>query len=102
MPKTRPLYTAPLAALGVFELSTAITAWVGSGIVPAQAEIVPSSVSKIKEAGMLVPGTRNPVVSLVGGFHTRPVGAAGVWLGGLFGSTCLHALLGMTLPGRGI
>jgi hypothetical protein len=70
---TRPLQTAPLA-----ELSKATTARVGSRIVPAQAEIVPSSVSKIEAAGMFVPGTRNPVVGLVVGFQTMPVGAAGV------------------------
>src|ERR1700730_18051418 len=73
---TRALYTAPLA-----ELSKAMTAWLGSEIVPAQAEIVPSSVSKIKEAAMFVPGTRNPVGAVVG-FQTRPVGAAGVGGGG--------------------
>src|SRR5438270_6412156 len=97
-PVTRPLYTAPLP-----ELSTAMTARLGSGIVPAQAERVPSSVSKIKEAGMLVPGTRKPVVGLVVGFHTMPVGAAGVggrgfvWL-----EAGWHAVVGTELSGNGI
>src|SRR6476659_3639454 len=45
---------------------------------PVQAEMVPSSVSKMNEAtlGGSWFGTRNPVVVLVVGFHTRPVGAA--------------------------
>ena len=49
---------------------------------PAHAEIVPSSVAKMNAAAILVPGTRK----LLEGFQTIPVGAAGVALGGLFGS----------------
>ena len=41
-------------------------------------------VNKMKAAGILVPGTTNAPE----GFHTMPVGAAGVGFGGLFGSTC--------------
>src|SRR5438045_9750111 len=98
MPGARALYTAPLP-----ELSTAMTARVGSGMAPAQAESVPSSVSKMKEAGMFVPGTRKPVVGLVVGFHTTPVGAAGVGGGGFFWAEAgWHAVLGTELSGRGI
>jgi len=50
---------------------------------PAQAETVPSSVAKMNTAEFAVPGTRN----FEEGFHTMPVGAAGVIAGGLFGST---------------
>src|SRR6185503_4033964 len=59
----RPLYTAPLA-----ELSTAIT--MGA---PRNPEIVPSSLAKMKRAG-LVPA---PLVTtkLVPPLNTRPVGA---------------------------
>src|SRR5262249_8482295 len=42
----------------------------------------PSSVTKIKEAGRLVPGTRKAVAGLVVGFQMMPVGAAGVGVGG--------------------
>jgi hypothetical protein len=38
---------------------------------PVQAEIVPSSVAKMKDAANFVPGTRNAEE----GFHTMPVGA---------------------------
>jgi len=69
-----------------------------SGNVPAQAEIVPFSVAQMKVAVMLVPGTRNVAL----GFHTIPVGAAGVGPGGLFGLTGLQAVLGTLLPGSGI
>src|SRR5262249_28869090 len=77
--KTRPLYTAPLP-----ELSTASTAWSAGLRPPAQAESVPSSVSNIKLAAVVVPGTRKPA-GLVVGFQTRPVGAAGVGAAGLVG-----------------
>ena len=77
---------------------TASTAWLVSGIVDAQAEIVPSSVAQMKVAGMVMPGTRNVAV----GFHTIPVGAAGVGLGGWLGSTGLQAVVGTLLPGSGI
>jgi hypothetical protein len=43
----------------------------------AQAEIVPSSVAKMKEAGRFVPGTRNAVAGLVVGFQITPVGLRG-------------------------
>src|SRR5215469_1990546 len=98
MPVARPLYTAPLP-----ELSTATTARLGSGMVPAQAESEPSSVSKMKLAGIFVPGTRNPVVGLVVGFQTMPVGAAGVGGGGSgWVEAGLHAVLGTVLSGKGI
>src|SRR5215469_9576584 len=77
-PKTRPLYTAPFLALGTVALLTAMTAWLAGLSPPVQADIVPSSVSKMKDAafGGLVPGTRKPVVVLVVGFHAKPVGEA--------------------------
>jgi hypothetical protein len=59
-------------------LSNAMTAWLFGVALFAQAEIAPSSVAKMNEAGVLVPGTRNVVV----GFQTIPVGAAGVGGGG--------------------
>src|SRR5215831_14933775 len=97
-PVARPLYTAPLP-----ELSTAMNARLVSDCVPAQAESVPSSVSKMKLAGMFVPGTRNPVVGLVVGFQTMPVGAAGVGGGGwAWVDAGLQAVLGTELSGRGI
>src|SRR5690349_9902614 len=72
-------------------------------MVPAQAESAPSSVSNMKLAGIFVPGTRNPVVGLVVGFQTMPVGAAGVGNGGLVCVDAgLHAVLGTVLSGRGI
>ena len=67
-----------------------------------QAEIVPFSVTKIKDAGRLVPGTRNAVAGLVVGFLMMPVGAAGVGVGGAFGLTGLQSVAGTTLPGSGI
>ena len=76
----------------------ASTAWLLSGNVAAQAEIVPSSVAQMNVAGMSVPGTKNVDV----GFHTMPVGAAGVGVGGRLGSTGLQAVLGTLLPGSGI
>src|ERR1700730_11382574 len=86
-----------------------MTALVGSGVRPtAQAEIVPSSVSKMKMAGMplgfiveTVPGTTNAA----DGFQMMPVGAAGVGVGGGAGGglTVWQSVLGTpTLPGRGI
>jgi hypothetical protein len=48
-------------------------------------------------AGRVVRGTRNVAV----GFHTRPVGAAGVGFGGLLGSACLQAVAGTLPPGSG-
>src|SRR5215471_15002383 len=90
----RPLYTAPLS-----ELSTAMTARLLSGILSAQADRDPSSVSKMKVAGISVPGTRNDVV----GFHTRPVGAAGVGGGGfVWVEAGWQAVLGTELSGKGI
>src|SRR5271155_2561407 len=91
-PVTRPLYTAPFAAFGTFELVTARTALSGGrgGLLfcspPVQADIVPSSVAQMNDAarGGLVPGTRNAVATFVVGFHTMPVGAAFVG-GGLGG-----------------
>src|SRR6516162_15468 len=79
-------------ALGFNELLTARTALsAGRGGLlfcspPVQAEIVPSSVAQMNVAATdgFVPGTRNPVVRLVVGFHTMPVGAAFVG-GGLGG-----------------
>src|SRR5476651_493601 len=64
VPNASPLYTAPDV-----ELSTAITAAVGLTL-KFQAEIVPSSVSKMKAAANVEPGTRNPDV----GFQIMPVG----------------------------
>src|SRR5262249_30267239 len=69
----------------------------------AQAESEPSSVSNMKLAGVFVPGTRNPVVGLVVGFQTMPVGAAGVGGGGsVWVEAGWHAVLGTVLSGRGI
>src|SRR5215469_13833919 len=93
VPKTRPLYTAPFAESS---LSTAITACVKPAL---QAETVPSSVSKMNIAGVVVCGTRKVGVGL--GFHTTPVGAAGVGFGGCFGSTGLQAVE-VSPFGRGI
>src|SRR5580704_7574784 len=73
-PTARPLYTAPSLALGVTELSTARTALSAGVRPPVQADIVPSSLPKMNEATLPVRGTRNPVVVLVVGFHTRPLG----------------------------
>src|SRR6516165_12528160 len=69
--------------LGFRALLTARTAVVRP---PVQAEIVPSSVAQMNEATLPVRGTRNPVLVLVVGFHTMPVGAAfvGGGLGGQF------------------
>jgi hypothetical protein len=81
------------------ELSTAITA-LFAGVSPlVQAEIVPSSVAKMKVAGRFVSGTRNAVAGLVVGFQMIPVGAADVGFGGLFGLTVLQSVAGMTFPG---
>src|SRR5260221_14786551 len=66
VPNASPLYTAP-----DWELSTAITALAGLTLI-FHAEMVPSSVSKMKAAGNFDPGTRNPVV----GFQIMPVGEA--------------------------
>jgi hypothetical protein len=62
-----------------------MTAWSKGVRPPAQAEIVPSSVSKMKTAGMpvgfaveTVPGTTNAG----DGFQMMPVGAVGVGFGG--------------------
>src|ERR1700730_7360927 len=97
-PNARPLYTAPFAAFGICELSTARTALV-AGVRPCvQAEIVPSSVSKMKVACNCVPGTTNAEE----GFQIMPVGAAGVSFGRFFGSTVLQSVMGTTLPGNGI
>jgi hypothetical protein len=89
------------AGVGDFELSTAMTALLKGERPPAQAEIVPSSVSKMKMAGMplgfaveTVPGTTNSGY----GFQMMPVGVAG--LGG--GLTSLQSVLGTTFPGSGI
>src|SRR4051794_32252407 len=65
---------------------------------PAHAEIVPSSVEKMKTAGIFVPGTRNDAA----GFHTMPVGEAGVGLDGLFGSLGWQEVAGTMLPGNGM
>jgi hypothetical protein len=52
-----------------------------AGVRPGlQAEIVPSSVSKMTAAGNCVPGTTNAE----DGFQIMPIGAAGVGFGGLF------------------
>jgi hypothetical protein len=66
----------------------------------AQAETVPSSVSKMKMAGIPVPGTTNAD----DGFQMMPVGAAGVGFGAGAGGglTVWQSVLGTTLPGRGI
>src|SRR5215831_12069174 len=97
VPTTRPLYTAPLAASGTLELSAASTASLRGIRPPAHAEIVPSSVAQMNAAGRFVPGTRNAVIGFVVGFHTMPVGAAGVGFGGGAGGglTCIQAVLGI-------
>src|SRR5882762_7961339 len=64
VPNASPLYTAPEA-----ELSTASTALAGSTL-KFHAEMVPSSVSKMKAAANFEPGTKNPDV----GFQIMPVG----------------------------
>src|SRR6516162_6083773 len=61
---------------------------------PAHAEIVPSSVAQMNAAGSFVPGTRNAVIGFVVGFHTMPVGAAGVGFGGFWGLTLTQAVAG--------
>src|ERR1700730_3744947 len=85
-----------------------MTAVVGLGVRPgAQAEIVPSSVSKMKTAGMplgfvieTVPGTTNAE----DGFQMMPVGPAGVGIGAGAGGGLMvwQSVRGTTLPGRGI
>ena len=56
--------------------------------------------SKMKTAGMLVPGTTNAD----DGFQMMPVGAAGVGFSGGAGDglTVWQSVGGTTLPGRGI
>ena len=71
-----PFRGPPSVALGVTELLTARTALSAGVSPPVQADIVPSSVSKMNEAGSFVPGTRNAVLTFVVGFHTMPLGAA--------------------------
>ena len=63
--------------------------------------MVPSSVSQTNVAGRLVPGTRKAVIRFVVGFHTSPVGAASVGLGGFLGSAGLQAVAGTMPPGSG-
>jgi len=92
------LVDGAVGGVGTAELSTATTALPAGVRPPVQAEIVPSSVAKMKEAASVVPGTWNAV----DGFHTMPVGEAGVGCGGLFGSIGWHAVAGTTLPGSGI
>jgi hypothetical protein len=82
-------------------LLTASTAWLVSGRVGAHADIVPSSVAQMKAAVMLVSGTVNPVLPVVG-FHTMPVGAALVGGGLAFGDTGMHEVADGVPPGSGI
>src|SRR5689334_12929554 len=84
---------APLADSSA--ASTALSAGLSP---PAHAERVPSSVEKMNAAGILVPGTRNDAA----GFHTIPVGAAGLGSEGFFGSFGWHEVTGTKLPGRGM
>ena len=55
----------------------------------------------MKVAGSFVPGTKKAVAGIVVGFHTSPVGAAGVGFSGFFGSLCMHAVGGTIPPGSG-
>ena len=55
----------------------------------------------MKAAVMLVPGTVNPVLPVVG-FHTKPVGAAFVGAGLAFGGTGMHEVAEGIPPGSGI
>src|SRR5262245_21628925 len=60
----------------------------------------------MKLAGVFVPGTRKAVAGAVVGFHTIPVGAAGVGGSGLVwveaGWAAAQAVLGTELSGKGI
>ena len=55
----------------------------------------------MKVAVILVPGTVNPVLPVVG-FHTMPVGAAFVGGGLAFGGTGMHEVGEGVPPGSGI
>lgn len=69
------------------------------------AEIVLSSLSKMKTAGMLLGFAVEPVpatTNVDGGFQIMPVGAAGVGFGGFFGLTVLQSVGSTMLPGNGI